>query len=134
MRTQKPAANAQKPQPTDNPAAEPTPAEPNPEPSTPEPTDAAAIEARIQAALDAERQRVAAIQARCTEVGKPELAAALIDSGADMAACNAAIIDAWVAQGGPEIRQHTTQTAQSSSAAVQEIQRKIFAQISGAAN
>lgn len=66
------------------------------------------IEARVQAAIAAERRRAAAIQARCAEVGRPELAAALIESGATMADCNAAIIDAWVAQGGPEIRQTTT--------------------------
>lgn len=116
-----PAASTTEPQPTDNPAAEPTPAEPTapieptpaeptPEPSAPESTDAD-IEARIQAAIATERKRVSSIQARCTEVGKPELAAALIESGASLAACNAAIVDAWVAQGGPEIRQHTTQTA-----------------------
>lgn len=122
MSNQKPAANAPEPQPTDNnPAADPTPveptapaeptsAEPIQEPSAPESTDAD-IEARIQAAIATERKRVSSIQARCTEVGKPELAKALIDSGASLAACNAAIVDAWVAQGGPEIRQHTTQAA-----------------------
>ncbi|MCK7461112.1 MAG: hypothetical protein MZU84_03140 [Sphingobacterium sp.] len=94
-----PAASTPEPQPT----VEPTPVEPT-EPTEPttEPTDTD-IEARIQAALAAERQRVAAIQARCTEVGKPELAAPLIAAGASLAACNAAIVDAWMQQGGPEI-------------------------------
>lgn len=61
-------------------------------------------EARIQAAIAAERKRVSAIQARCAQVRMPELSAGLIESGASIAQANAAIVDAWVAQGGPEIR------------------------------
>ena len=115
---QTPAANAQEP--LDNPPIEPSETPAVADTSVEHTSDGGdnalpevvetveSVEARIQAAIAAERRRVSAIQARCAEVRKPELAAALIDSGADMAACNAAIVDAWVAQGGPEIRQHTT--------------------------
>lgn len=61
-------------------------------------------EALIQAVIAAERARVSAIQARCAQVGMSDLSSSLIASGATLAQANAAIVDAWVAQGGPEIR------------------------------
>lgn len=109
------------------------------EPETiPEPT-AADVQATVQAALAGERQRISAIAARCTQVGMAHLAQALIDSGADMAECNAAIIDAWVAKGWPEIRQTTDAAASSGNRAererkAREAYAKINAQIAGAAN
>ena len=91
---------------TQNPAAA-TDREPQTDQTPPVEAPQADPQAAIQAAIATERQRVAGITARCTQVGMSALAQALIDSGADMAACNAAIVDAYVAKGGAEIQQPT---------------------------
>lgn len=67
--------------------------DPNTAPAAPNPNPA----------LEAERARIAAITARCKEVGRPEIALSMIESGADLDTTNKAIVEAWVAQGGPEI-------------------------------
>ena len=76
--------------------------EPEPPPAAPE-------------AIQAERARASAILARCQQARMPHLAASLIDQGASLAACNAAIVDVWVAQGSPEINPRVTVTAPSAS-------------------
>lgn len=86
------------------------PAQPQPDPTEPTETQETGdpetpdLETAIQAALKDERERVSAIQARCAQVGMPELSAALIQSGAKPKDADAAIVDAWVSKGGPEIR------------------------------
>jgi ATP-dependent protease ClpP protease subunit len=112
------AAAAQPTEPFMDPDTDKQAAALNPEPQTEQtaPADTPNQAAAIQAAITAERQRVAEITARCNQVGMPQLAQALIDSGADMAACNAAIVDAYVAKGGAEITQHTRHASDNSSA------------------
>lgn len=102
------------------PQTDPTtdPATPQADPQASKPASQQAdMQAAVQAAISAERSRVAAITARCTQVNMAHLTQALIDNGADLAACNAAIVDEYVAKGGAEIRQTTTQTSADTSAA-----------------
>ncbi|AHF03434.1 peptidase [Marichromatium purpuratum 984] len=91
------------------------------------------VEARIQAALAAERERVGAIQARCAQVGMPDLAADLIAEGVTLAECNARIVNAWVEAGGPEMRQATSATAPSAqhAAEVDAARQRLRAQVAG---
>ncbi len=117
--------------PEQEPLTEPktTPTEPVTEPQDPQ--------ALVQAAIAAERQRVAAITARCNQVGMAHLTQALIDSGAGMAACNAAIVDAYVAKGGAEIRQTTDalphgKDESQAAAKIRDAYAKINAQITTA--
>lgn len=77
--------------------------------------------------VTAERARVAQIMARCAEVHMPELAAALIERGATLEQANAAIVDAYVRAGGPEIRAATPEGAPRIDAAA--IERRIFNQV-----
>lgn len=107
--TQDPAATPEQEPLTDNDKTPPT------DPAPPEPVD---MQAHVQAALKAERERISAINKRCAQVGMPAIAQALIDAGADMAACNAAIVEAWIAKGGQEITQTTTQASASAPAVI----------------
>lgn len=109
-----PAAVPDEPQTPDTPTEPTAPAvAPDPAPVAPEPAPAAPadLQAAIHSALAQERARAKAIRARCEGVRMAHLADALIESGADLAAANAAIVDAWTAQGGPEIRQTTAAAA-----------------------
>ena len=118
------AAAAQPTEPAMDPDTEKQAAAPNPEPQTEsdlEAIDAISdtsdpVQAAANAARIAERQLAAAIIARCNQVGMHHLAQDLINDGADMAACNAAIVDAYVAKGGAEITQHTRHASDASSA------------------
>ena len=117
------AENAKKPpvaadpnEPQTDPTTDPVSPQANPQASNPA-SKQADMQAAIQAAITTERSRVAAITARCTQVNMPHLAQALIDNGADLAACNAEIVDEYVAKGGAEIRQTTTQASTDTSAA-----------------
>jgi ATP-dependent protease ClpP protease subunit len=80
--------------------------EPPPEPQANSETTAPSPDA-IAEAIAAERKRVSDVTARCNQVGMSHIAQALVDSGADIAATNAAIVDEYVARGGAEIRQVT---------------------------
>jgi hypothetical protein len=97
----------EKPMSQDNkaPAADINP-EPPTEPQANSETTAPSPDA-IAEAIAAERKRVSDVTVRCNQVGMPHLAQALVDSGADIAATNAAIVDEYVARGGAEIRQVT---------------------------
>jgi ATP-dependent protease ClpP protease subunit len=90
---QAPAADIKTEPPTEPNAVSDTPSEPSPD--------------AIAEAIAAERKRVSDVTARCNQVGMPHLAQALVDSGADIAATNAAIVDEYVKRGGAEIRQVT---------------------------
>lgn len=92
------------------PAVEDLPQDPTEEQPT-EPTPDDAIAAHVQAALAAERRRVSEIQALCAKTNLPDLAAELIANGSSLAQANARVIDAWVAKGGPEIRQDPAASA-----------------------
>lgn len=87
------------------------------------------VAAHVQEALATERQRITAIQARCAQVGRPELAVPLIANGATLEQTNAAIIEAWIAQGGPEIKQNVTNSAVNPNVTL--LQQKLFGQVAG---
>lgn len=97
-----------------------------PEDETDEQPDVSAL---VQQALAAERERANAITARCTQVGMPAMAAALIAEGATLAQTDARIVDAWVAAGGPEIRAFASTAKPTADASA--AQRKLFAQVAG---
>lgn len=99
--------------------------------ATPSPTETVTPEAAIKAAIAEERARVSAITTRCKQVGMSHLADSLIDGDADMAACNAAIVDEYVAVGGPETRQTTSATskADTTAAAREQQARDAYATI-----
>ncbi|MBB1074458.1 Clp protease ClpP [Rhodoferax sp. 4810] len=68
------------------------------------------VKSAVAVALAAERQRVSAIQQRCAQVNMPHLIDSLIASAATPEQTDKAIIDAWLAKGGVEIKQNTSQT------------------------
>jgi hypothetical protein len=79
--------------------------------AAPDPAPAADLEAQmaeaIQAALVAERQRVAAITHACAAARQPDKAAAWIAEGVSIDEARARLINALAEQAGPELRNAT---------------------------
>ena len=84
-----------------------------------------------QAAIARERERIAAITARCAQVKMDHMTADLIASGATLEQANAAIVDAWAESGGPEIQPKARPEDSEPVKAIAAANAKLLAQIQG---
>jgi ATP-dependent protease ClpP protease subunit len=95
--------------------------------AAPEAAETVDVQAAIAAALAAERARIQAITERCAAVKMPELTAGLVASGASIEQANAAIVDAWSAAGGADIR--TAKPEGTPGVDAKAVARSIFEQV-----
>ena len=102
-------------------------------PEAPQTETSQDVASQVQAAVRAERDRVAYITERTSAAGFGHLAQALINAGASSAECDKRIVDEYVKAGGPEMRRAQPEESpeSKSASAIADINAKLLKQIGG---